>query len=156
MHIRVKMKFIRKLLKIIGLVLVSVAVLLSVLPYFFSTETKELKPNEKPFSNSNFIIINKTLIHYRVWVPAGKVMHKVFLIHGFSGSTFSYRNNIDTLVDLGALVIAMDLPLVSAIKVIRQTILPIIRLKPLTKSFLYTILLVSGSLYLWGTPWVLL
>lgn len=90
--------------------LVSVAVLLSVLPYFFSTETKELNPNEKPFSNSHFINTNKTLIHYRVWVPAGKVMHKVFLIHGFSGSTFSYRNNIDTLAGLGALVIAMDLP----------------------------------------------
>ncbi len=90
--------------------LVSVAVLLSVLPYFFSTETKELNPNEKPFSNSHFINTSKTLIHYRVWVPAGKVMHKVFLIHGFSGSTFSYRNNIDTLAGLGALVIAMDLP----------------------------------------------
>ena len=104
------MRFLKKLLKVIVLGLVSILVLLSVLPYFFFTETKELNPNEKPFSNSHFIIINKTRIHYRVWVPTGKVMHKVFLLHGFSGSTFSYRNNIDTLVDLGALVIAMDMP----------------------------------------------
>lgn len=104
------MRFIKKLLKIIGVVVISVFVLLSILPYFFSTETKELHPNEKPFSNSNFITINKTRIHYRVWTPTGKAMHKVFLLHGFSGSTFSYRNNIDTLVGLGALVIAIDMP----------------------------------------------
>jgi len=104
------MRFIKKLLKIIGIVIISALVLLSILPYFFSTETKELAAKEKPFSNSHFIFVNKTRIHYRVWVPEGKVNHKVFLIHGFSGSTFSYRNNVDTLVGLVTLVIAMDLP----------------------------------------------
>ena len=104
------MRFIKKLLKIIGIGVVSIFVLLSILPYFFSPETKELNANEKPFSNSYFMVVNKTKIHYRVWVPTGKITHKVFLLHGFSGSTFSYRNNVDTLVALGTLVIAMDLP----------------------------------------------
>lgn len=104
------MGFIKKLLKIILIGIVSFFALLSILPYFFSPETKELKANEKPFNNSHFVIVNKTKIHYRVWVPSGKINHKVFLIHGFSGSTFSYRNNVDTLVSLGTLVIAMDLP----------------------------------------------
>lgn len=104
------MRFIKKLFKIIGITLISLIVILSVVPYFFSVESKELGAKEKPFSNSCFITVRKTKIHYRVWAPKGKATHKVFLIHGFSGSTFSYRKNIDTLVSLGALVVAMDLP----------------------------------------------
>jgi len=104
------MGILKKLLKVICIVCSSIFILFSLLPYFFSTETKELLPNEKPFSNSTFITIKNTKIHYRVWMPAGKITHKVFLIHGFSGSTFSYRNNVDDLVEKGSLVIAIDLP----------------------------------------------
>ena len=104
------MFFLKKILKVISIGLLIFFVLFSIVPYFFSTETKELLPNEKPFSNSNFITINCTKIHYRVWIPKGKIEHKIFLVHGFSGSTFSYRKNVDTLVENGSLVIAMDLP----------------------------------------------
>lgn len=104
------MKSLKKFFKILFIVLSVVFILFSALPYFFSVETKELSANENPFTNSHFFIINKTTFHYRVWAPKNKATRKVLLIHGFSGSTFSYRKNIDTLVSEGALVIAIDLP----------------------------------------------
>jgi len=36
--------------------------------------------------------------------------HKALLIHGFSASTFSFRNNIDTLLANNTLVVVMDMP----------------------------------------------
>ena len=104
------MRFVKKALKIGVLLFVFVFLIASVLPYFFSIETKELALGQKPFPNSYFIKVNNTRIHYRVWIPKGKIKHKALFIHGFSGSSFSYRKNIDTLLDLGTLVIAIDLP----------------------------------------------
>ena len=104
------MQYLKKFFKILFVFLVSIFILFSFLPYFFSVETKELAANEKPFANSNFITVDKTKFHYRVWIPKNKATRKVLLIHGFSGSTISFRKNIDTLVKLGALVVAIDLP----------------------------------------------
>lgn len=65
----------------------------------------------KPFENSHFVRIDSATIHYRLYNdtlehPRGKVL----LVHGFCGSTFCWRNNIDTLVKAGYLVVAIDLP----------------------------------------------
>jgi 2-hydroxy-6-oxonona-2,4-dienedioate hydrolase len=65
----------------------------------------------KPFSNSHFITIDSVNFHYRTWndtikSPKGIVV----LIHGFMGSTFSWRENIDTLVKSNYKIIAIDLP----------------------------------------------
>jgi pimeloyl-ACP methyl ester carboxylesterase len=99
-----------KFFKILFIVLFVVFILFSIIPYFFSVEIRELATNEKPFINSYFFTINKTTFHYRVWAPKNKATRKVLLIHGFSGSIFSYRKNIDTLVSQGALIVAIDLP----------------------------------------------
>jgi 2-hydroxy-6-oxonona-2,4-dienedioate hydrolase len=65
----------------------------------------------KPYNNSSFLTVDSVRFHYRVWngdvkQPAGKV----FLVHGFCGSTYAWRNNIDTLVSLNYKVVAVDLP----------------------------------------------
>jgi pimeloyl-ACP methyl ester carboxylesterase len=66
---------------------------------------------DKPYSNSRFITIDSITLHYRVW-PSG-LAHprgKVVFIHGFTGSTFCFQNNYDTLVNSGYTVVALDLP----------------------------------------------
>ena len=65
----------------------------------------------KPFNNSHFIPIDSMNFHYRSWNdtlknPKGKVV----LIHGFMGSSFSWRENFDTLMKSGYKIIAVDLP----------------------------------------------
>jgi pimeloyl-ACP methyl ester carboxylesterase len=67
--------------------------------------------SDKPFENSHFQKIDSATIHYRVYNegirnPKGKVL----LVHGFCGSTFCWRKNIDTLAHAGYLVVAIDLP----------------------------------------------
>ncbi len=99
----------KKILKRLLQISIILFLLFSLLPYFFPVNTKELGYREMPYQNSNFIIVSKTKIHYRIWKP-DSIKQKYFFIHGFSGSTFSFRKNIDTLLKNGALVIAMDLP----------------------------------------------
>jgi 2-hydroxy-6-oxonona-2,4-dienedioate hydrolase len=65
----------------------------------------------KPFINSHFSAVDSVNFHYRIWNdtlknPKGKVV----LIHGFMGSTFSWRENFDTLMKSGYKIIAIDLP----------------------------------------------
>ena len=65
----------------------------------------------KPFSNSQFIFVDSVKFHYRIWknqlaAPKGKVL----LVHGFIGSTFCWRENIDPLTNQGYEVVAVDLP----------------------------------------------
>lgn len=65
---------------------------------------------EKPFPESHFTGIYGTRIHYRTWNPQQVVCGKVLLIHGFAGSTFSYRKMIHLLLQQGYQVTAVDLP----------------------------------------------
>ncbi len=76
----------------------------------YGQETMARSP-DKPFENSHFLKIDSATFHYRIYnegikIPKGKVL----LVHGFCGSTFCWRNNIDTLVNAGYLVVAIDLP----------------------------------------------
>jgi pimeloyl-ACP methyl ester carboxylesterase len=65
----------------------------------------------RPFENSHFAVIDSTRIHYRTWnEDLQKPRGKVLLIHGFCGSTFSWRFTYDTLVAAHYKVIAIDLP----------------------------------------------
>jgi 2-hydroxy-6-oxonona-2,4-dienedioate hydrolase len=65
----------------------------------------------KPFKNSHFITVDSVNFHYRIWNESIlKPKGKVFLIHGFMGSTFSWRENTDTLEKSGYKIIAVDLP----------------------------------------------
>jgi pimeloyl-ACP methyl ester carboxylesterase len=66
---------------------------------------------EIPYENSHFDVVDSVKFHYRIWnedVPHPK--GKVILIHGFCGSTFCWRYNIDSLTASTYKVIAIDLP----------------------------------------------
>ena len=101
----------RQFLKRLSQVIVILFLFFTFFPYFLPVETNELAEGTKPFPNGCFKNINNTKFHYRVWLPdTGKIQHKVLMVHGFSGSTFCYRNNIKALTNAGAVVIAIDLP----------------------------------------------
>lgn len=101
------MRLLKNSIKWLFISLVSIFLILSILPYFFKDGLTEA--STKPFKNSQFINFNATKFHFRLFVPK-HIRQKVLLVHGFSGSTFSFRNNIDSLVNQGSLVTAIDLP----------------------------------------------
>ena len=101
------MQFIKRFSKWLFVILVFIFFILSTLPYFFSNHLKEAP--KKPFENSYFFGFNHTKFHFRLFVPK-RIDHKIILIHGFSGSTFSFRNNINSFVNHNTLVIAIDMP----------------------------------------------
>ena len=85
-------------------------VLLTVLLGTTTTLMRAQAP-EKPFENSYFVKVDSAIIHYRLFNgdlqnPRGKIL----LVHGFCGSTFCWRNNIESLVMAKYLVVAIDLP----------------------------------------------
>ena len=71
---------------------------------------KVLTAGEMPFPNSQFITVDGVVLHYRVFQAVEGTMGNILLIHGFSGSTFSWRKNADSLAALGYLGVAVDLP----------------------------------------------
>jgi len=80
---------------------------------FIAPGTGSLRAQDmaKPFSNSHFITVDSVNFHYRIWNDTlEKHRGKVVLIHGFMGSTFSWRENFDTLAKSNYKVIAVDLP----------------------------------------------
>ena len=65
----------------------------------------------KPYENSHFLTVDSVLFHYREWNDTlGNPRGKVVLVHGFCGSSFSWRKNIEPLVRAGFRVITVDLP----------------------------------------------
>lgn len=101
------MLLLKRFFKWLFISLISIFLILSIIPYFFSNHLKDAP--QKPFENSFFFNYNNTKFHFRLFVPK-QIKHKALLIHGFSGSTFSFRNNVDTLVNNNTLVVAMDMP----------------------------------------------
>ncbi len=101
------MRFIKQFFKWLFIILICVIVILSITPYFFSNHLKDAP--QKPFENSYFFTHHNTKFHFRLFVPK-HIKHKALLVHGFSASTFSFRNNIDTLTDSNTLVVALDMP----------------------------------------------
>jgi len=86
-------------------------VILLLISMLASAGSHHVQPPEKPFPNSRFASVDSLQIHYRVWNEDLKHRRgKVLLIHGFCGSTFSWRNNYDALVRAGYMVVAIDLP----------------------------------------------
>jgi pimeloyl-ACP methyl ester carboxylesterase len=66
---------------------------------------------DKPYENSHFLKIDSATFHYRIYNEGIKNQKgKVLLVHGFCGSTFCWRKNIDALVNADYLVVAIDLP----------------------------------------------
>ena len=97
-------KLFLKILKAILLILL----LLSLIPYAIPLPAASPIP-ANPFEESLFANIAGIDLHYRLWLPEN-ISGKVLFVHGLGGSTFSWRHNIQPLVDAGFLVAGVDLP----------------------------------------------
>lgn len=62
------------------------------------------------YPESQYIDIAGVRIHYRQWKPTTPAKGQMLLIHGFCGSTFTWRNNVAAFVNEGYEVSAIDLP----------------------------------------------
>lgn len=102
-------KWFFRIFKWLAIGCISIFILLSIIPYLFSIHKKN--PNDKPFDNSYNYIKDQTRFHFRVYRNYNHpIQSKVCFIHGFSGSSFSFRKNIDTLLQENTLVVCIDLP----------------------------------------------
>ncbi len=82
----------------------------SILPYAIIDTQEQKIVDQEIFNNSQFVTINDIELHYRAWEPLEEAKGYILLIHGFGGSTFSWRKNVEFLKEEGFYTIAIDLP----------------------------------------------
>ena len=71
-------------------------------------QSEYVSPEELADEDGNFAEIDGVSIYY---IERGDSNNPaVILIHGFGGSTFTWRDNIDAIVEAGYYVVALDLP----------------------------------------------
>ena len=105
------MKTALKWLRRIALAVVILILVLMGIPYLIPVPGYAGVPDELPFENSMFIEVDDTSIHYRYFGPdTEEPRANVAFIHGFCGSTFSWRKQFEPLTKLGYRVCAVDLP----------------------------------------------
>jgi 2-hydroxy-6-oxonona-2,4-dienedioate hydrolase len=64
-----------------------------------------------PFENSRYVTIQGTELHFRYWASGtGQSRGYCLLIHGFSGSTFSWETVAEYMQSEGYDVVALDIP----------------------------------------------
>jgi pimeloyl-ACP methyl ester carboxylesterase len=77
----------------------------------FSADLFAGVPGRRPFPESRFTMIDSVKIHFRNFPARTSVSRgSVLLVHGFAGSTFSWRFVADTLAAAGYHVVAVDVP----------------------------------------------
>ncbi len=96
------------MLKRIAIILFGIFIILSIIPYLLPLNPLPEAPFEPTFENSTFLYTDGVIIHYRQWNENNE--EKVLLVHGFAGSTFSWRYTAEELAEKGYHVIAVDLP----------------------------------------------
>jgi 2-hydroxy-6-oxonona-2,4-dienedioate hydrolase len=75
------------------------------------TGKKASQESPRPFPNSHFTVVGGVRLHFRIWPGRGNLQQEsVLLLHGFSGSTFSWETTAPALQALGYEVIALDIP----------------------------------------------
>jgi pimeloyl-ACP methyl ester carboxylesterase len=102
------MKKTKKALKIIlGLI-----IFIIVLPFLFQGTKGKVDINDISSENSKFLEVKGISIHYKDYLiqDTTNIRGTVVFVHGFGGSTFSFRDNIDVLIKSGYRVILVDLP----------------------------------------------
>ncbi|MEO6173043.1 MAG: alpha/beta hydrolase [Arenimonas sp.] len=62
------------------------------------------------FNNSRYVFVDDVRLHIREWGEKKSAACPVLLIHGFAGSTFSFRELAPALAKAGHPVLAIDLP----------------------------------------------
>lgn len=101
---------IRKILKGAGYALLILFVLFCILPYLVPARDFPLFDAKKPYKESLFAEVKGVKLHYRLLETRDSLRGNVLLVHGFSGSTFSWRKNTDSLQKSGYRILLVDLP----------------------------------------------
>lgn len=92
------------------LIVFAIVVFVACLPFAFNIEVGSASPS-KPFPESNFVRIDGVNYHYRFFrSSADSASGNMLFIHGFSGSTFSWRSNVDFFSAQGYNVLLVDMP----------------------------------------------
>lgn len=103
------MRFILRFFRALLIIALVIYILVWLVPHVMP-----LKPDamdEKPYSNSQFTRVDEVKVHYRYWASEAEgALGNLMLIHGFGGSTYSWRNNILALTEAGYNVLTVDLP----------------------------------------------
>jgi len=71
--------------------------------------TEAVAPSH-PFPESAFLVSDGLKLHYRHWTPDRTPVGRIFLLHGFGASTFSFRFLVPRLLTAGWEVAAVDIP----------------------------------------------
>lgn len=104
------MRILKKAAYFIVFLIAALAFVLVAVPYMLPIGQQQ-PTTQLPFSNSHFIQVNGVLLHFRVFEPSrDSIKGNVVMIHGFCGSTFSWRNNAGVIAGAGYRVICVDLP----------------------------------------------
>lgn len=99
-----------KFLRITLIILTSLFVLLSILPYLLPVNQQKVDFKNPPYAESKFMSIDGKRWHYRLFKPIDSIRGTMVLLHGFSGSSFSWRKNQQVFADSGYRVISIDFP----------------------------------------------
>ncbi len=100
------------MLKRLGLILAGLAGLtlfvLLALPWLLPRPGVDSVMPAQPFADSRFAMVDGTRLHYRARLAGDAPI--VVLLHGFGGSSFSWRHSLDALEQAGLRALAIDLP----------------------------------------------
>ncbi len=89
-------------------VVVALLILLCAIPYILIVPQSDYRTaGQLADFNSSFATIDGALIHYKVY--GDPINPAVILIHGFGGSTFTWRDTIPSLLENKFFVVALDL-----------------------------------------------
>ncbi|HHX87872.1 MAG TPA: alpha/beta hydrolase [Firmicutes bacterium] len=82
----------------------------SLLPYYIPAASLKQEPRDLVFEESDFRVVSGVNLHYRVWESKGSSLGNIVLVHGYGGSTFSWRHTAPALSEARYRVVAVDLP----------------------------------------------
>ena len=97
------------MLRIVLVILALIAIAGLTLPWLLVRPASLDQLPERPFADSHRLDVAGVNLHYR-WRDGAADRPGVVLIHGFSGSAFSWRKTMDALEQRGLAVLAPDLP----------------------------------------------
>ena len=103
---------IKKILIYSGIVSTILFILICTIPFLITTSKASDTEHVKVFKNSDYILIDNILIHYRIWKnpEPSNSDNWILLLHGMGGSTYSWENNAQVFCDSGYNVVAVDIP----------------------------------------------
>lgn len=90
--------------------LLLVAALLWTLPWLLPLGFEPQRLPERPFADSRWLELPQARLHAQHWIPEGPARGRILLVHGFAGSSFSWREIAGPLREGGFELLAVDLP----------------------------------------------